>query len=149
MVHKLILVFLLIGSVVYVYFSTSYRLGRKAQDALNKGAFKEAYTLATQALEEDPYNRLAFSVQNQAKQRKNIQEFLHITQENLNTAMQILEHIPLSAQEFLTLQWMVETFNKTYRNLLLLNQPNTQEKKQLQEYAQWFKQLEDRLKEAQ
>ncbi|TLD82408.1 hypothetical protein LS70_007330 [Helicobacter sp. MIT 11-5569] len=130
-----------------VYFSTSYQLGRDAEKELEKGNFQEAHALAIQALEEDPYNRLAFAVANQAKQRLNIQNFLKQSKENQQDAFNILKDGSLSPEEFLRLEWMVEEFNRSYRGLLILNQPNEKEKEQLEQYKLWFENLNQRLNE--
>ena len=138
------LICLLVG---IVYFSTSYQLGRDAEKELEKGNFQEAHTLAMQALEEDPYNRLAFAVANQAKQRLNVQNFLKQSKENQQDAFNILKDGSLSPEEFLRLEWMVEEFNRSYRGLLILNQPNEKEKEQLEQYKLWFENLNQRLNE--
>ncbi len=134
--------------VLWVYFQESYRLGREAKAKLQAGQFEEAFILATEALQKDPYNRQAFSVQNNAKQRQNIKDFLNTTDENFKIANEILASGKITPQEFLHLSWIVEEFNRSYRNLLLLNAPNKQESKVLENYAAWFNKLDSRLKEA-
>lgn len=134
--------------VLWVYFQESYRLGREAKAKLQAGQFEEAFILATEALQKDPYNRQAFSVQNNAKQRQNIKDFLNTTEENFKIANGILAGGKITPQEFLHLSWIVEEFSRSYRNLLLLNAPNKQESEALENYASWFNKLDSRLKEA-
>ncbi|MBX7490766.1 hypothetical protein [Helicobacter turcicus] len=138
---------LLCALVGIVYFSSSYQLGREANRELEKGNFKEAHTLALEALKEDPYNRLAYGVENQSRQRLNIQKFLENSKENQENAFGILKDGSLSPEEFLRLEWMVEEFKRGYRALLILNQPNDKEKEQLERYSQWFESLSSRLEE--
>ena len=139
--------FVLCVLVGVVYFSPSYELGRESKKELERGNFQEAYTLAMQALKEDPYNRLAYSIENQSKQRLNIQKFLEDSKKNQESAFEVLRNGSLTAEEFLRLGWMVEEFQRGYRSLLILNQPNAQEKEQLEKYQQWFDVLKGRLGE--
>ena len=131
--------------VVYVYFSLSYQLGREAQREFNRGNYQSAYEFATQALEEDPYNRSAFGIANQAKQRLNIQNFLNNAKESQQEAFRILKDGSLTPEEYLRLVWMVEEFSRKMRALLILNQPNAQEDKELKQYEMWFLELKTRL----
>ena len=140
------LLFLIAG---YFYFSTSYNLSREAKREFNKGNFESSYQLATQALDIDPYNRSALSIFSQSKQRLNLQKFLQKTKHNYEQALGILKQGNLSPQEFLQLRWIVEEFERDYREVLILNNPNKAEEIQLQQYKDWFVQLQNRLKEAQ
>ncbi|MCI5969475.1 hypothetical protein [Helicobacter sp.] len=140
----IILLCVLVG---IVFFSPSYKLGREANRELERGNFKEAHSLATQALQKDPYNRLAYGVESQAKQRLNIQKFLTDSKENQESAFKVLKDGSLSPEEFLRLEWMVEEFQRSYRMLFILNQPNDWEKEQLHQYKQWFDSLKKRLEE--
>ncbi len=134
-------------AVMSVYFSDSYRLGREANEAFEGGDYEGAYQLATQAMEKDPYNRFAYGISSQAKQRLNVQKFLNATKANYTEAFELLKSGVLSPREFLQLRWMVEEFNRNYRELLILNQPTAQENEQLEQYKKWFLQLEKRLNE--
>ncbi|WP_300706587.1 MULTISPECIES: hypothetical protein [Helicobacter] len=140
------LLFLITG---YFYFSTSYNLSREAKREFNKGNFESSYQLATQALDIDPYNRSALSIFSQSKQRLNLQKFLQKTKHNYEQALEILKQSNVSPQEFLQLRWIVEEFEKDYRAVLILNNPNESEEMQLKQYKDWFLQLQNRLKEAQ
>ena len=131
--------------VVFMYFSASYQLGRDAQRELNKGNYEAAYEIATQALEEDPYNRSAFATANQAKQRLNIQNFLRSAKESQQEAFGVLKDGSITPEEYLRLGWMVEELSRNYRALLILNQPNAQEDKELKQYETWFLELKNRL----
>lgn len=130
-----------------VYFSASYQLGREAKRLFDKGNYKDAHAIAMKALEKDPYNRSAFGIANQAKQRLNIQTFLQNTKESQEIAFKILKDGSLSPEEFLRLGWMVEEFQRNYRTLFIFNQPNPDEKERLEQYRQWFENLNQRLKE--
>lgn len=133
----------------YFYFSTSYSLSREAKREFTKGNFEESYHLSKQALEADPYNRSAFGVFSQSKQRLNIQNLLKRAEQNYEEAFKILKQGSLSPQEFLQLRWLVEEFDKDYQSILMLNNPNEVEKEQLKQYQEWFLQLENRLQEVQ
>ncbi|WP_297814090.1 hypothetical protein [uncultured Helicobacter sp.] len=133
----------------YFYFSTSYHLSREAKKEFVKGNFETSYHLSAQALEADPYNRSALGIFSQAKQRLNIQNLLQKTKQNYELALEILKQGSLSPQEFLQLRWIVEEFDKDYRAVLMINNPNETEKIQLTQYQEWFLQLKNRLQEAQ
>ena len=130
-----------------VFFSPSYQLGREAEQELEKGNFKEAHTLAAQSLQKDPYNRLAYAVESQSRQRLNIQKFLEGSKKNQESAFEILKDGSLTTEEFLRLKWITEEFLRNHRTLLILNQPNHQEKEQLEQYKNWFESLKNRLEE--
>lgn len=132
----------------YFYFSPSYSLSREAKREFAKGNFEVSYQLATQALEADPYNRSAFGISSQSKQRINIQNLLQNTKQNYEQALEILKQGSLSPQEFLQLRWIVEEFDRDYHAVLMLNNPNQEEEMQLQQYQDWFLQLQNRLEEA-
>lgn len=134
--------------VGFVYFSPSYQLGREAKEELERGNFEEAHQLAIEALDKDSYNRLAYSVENQSRQRLRIQEFLKKTKQDQESAFAILKDGTVTSEEVLRLQWLVDAFQTGYRALLILNQPNMQEKQQLEQYVQWYEDLEARLKAA-
>ncbi|WDL74511.1 hypothetical protein IP360_06660 [Helicobacter winghamensis] len=140
-------IFLLCVLIGIVFFSPSYQLGREANKELENGNFKEAHTLATQSLQKDPYNRLAYGVESQSRQRLNIQKFLEDSKENQKIAFGILKDGSLTPDEFLRLQWITDEFLRNYRTLLILNQPNDREKDQLEQYKQWFESLKQRLEE--
>lgn len=132
----------------YFQFSPSYSLSRKAKEEFAKGNYQESYHLANLALEKNLYNKAAFSVVNQSKQRLNIQNFLNKTKENYKILIQILQKPKLSPQEFLQIQWIYEAFIREYQTLFFFNHPTKQEKEEIESYAQWFKQLKLKIDSA-
>ena len=57
----------------------------------------------------------------------------------------LLKDGSITPEEYLRLGWMVEEFSRNYRALLILNQPNAQEDKELKQYETWFLELKNRL----
>lgn len=132
----------------YFFFSPSYTLSRKAQKAYEQQDFQKAYEFSQQALQKDRYNKSAFQIHSQSKQRINIQNFLEKTKQNFQDALKLLQKPKLSPQEFLELQWIYDDFATHYNNLFFTNKPTEQEKKAIEEYFNWFKALKNKLLEA-
>ncbi|MDE5603654.1 MAG: hypothetical protein K2I71_07055, partial [Helicobacter sp.] len=107
---------LIITIAAYSFFSPSYTLSRKAQKAYEQQDFQKAYEFSAQALEKDLYNKSAFQIYNQAKQRINIQNFLKKTKQNFQNALILLQKSKLTPQEFLELQWIYDDFATHYNN---------------------------------
>lgn len=140
--------FIFMGIVGYFFLSPSYDLSRKAQKAYEQQDFQKAYEFSAQALEKDRYNKSAFQIHNQSKQRMNIQNFLERAKQNSQDALILLQKQKLSPQEFLELQWIYDDFAAHYNNLLFTNKPTEEEKKAIEEYFRWFEQLKNKLLEA-
>ncbi len=145
---KILLIGLIISIVGYFFLSPSYTLSRKAQKAYEQQDFQKAYEFSAQALKKDRYNKSAFQIHNQSKQRINIQNFLERAKKDFEDALTILKKSKLSPQELLELQWIYDDFLAHYNNLFFTNKPTEQEKKAIEEYFNWFKQLKNKLLEA-
>lgn len=127
------------------FFSPSYSLSSKAKKEFAKGNYEESLHLATLALEKDPYNRAAFSVSSQSKQRLNLQKFLQKTQASHQRITKLLQSPSITPQEFLEIQWLYDAFSKEYASLYFFNKPTKAEKEAIENYAQWFKQLKEKI----
>ena len=88
------------------FFSPSYTLSSQTKKEFTKGNYQESYQLATLALKEDPYNRSAFSIANQSKQRLNLQRFLQKTQDYYKKVSKLLQSPSITPQELLEIQWI-------------------------------------------
>ncbi|MDE5591783.1 MAG: hypothetical protein K2I63_02330, partial [Helicobacter sp.] len=139
-----IFLFTLIG---YFYFSPSYSLSRAAQKAYEAKDYHNAYELSSEALKKDPYNKSAFQVFSQSRQRINIQQFLQNTIKNHQRVLKILKNPTITAEEFLELQWIYDEFMEVYSNLLLYNYPTPKERQEITRYVEWFEVLKQRLME--
>ncbi|MDA3967388.1 hypothetical protein [Helicobacter sp. WB40] len=142
MTKLFVLIAVVVLAIFSVYFSDSYTLGREAQEAFDRKDYKLANTLATKALKEDPYNRAAFKIQSQSRQRLNIGNFLTKSKQNYDNANAILKKQKITMQELLELQWIYDDFERDYSTLGFLNSPTKYEKEQIESYAKWFKELE-------
>ena len=141
--------YLLLGAILLLilgyFFSPSYTLSSQAKKEFTKGNYQESYQLATLALKEDPYNRSAFSIANQSKQRLNLQRFLQKTQDYYKKVSKLLQSPSITPQELLETQWIYDAFSKEYTTLYFFNKPTPDEKEAIENYAQWFKQLKEKI----
>lgn len=146
---KNVFLYLLLGLALLLvlgyFFSPSYSLSSQAKKEFAKGNYQESYHLATLALKEDPYNRSAFSIANQSKQRLNLQKFLQKAQTYYEKISKLLQNPSLTPQEFLEIQWIYDAFSKEYASLYFFNKPTQTEKEAIENYAQWFKQLKEKI----
>ncbi|CAM2853495.1 hypothetical protein [Helicobacter burdigaliensis] len=145
MYFKAFILLLFCGLVYYFFFSPSYKLANDAKEAYTKQNYELAYTLANDALKEDLYNKKAFSISSQAKQRIQIQKFLESSENLYKNALALLNQTSLTEQEFLQLKWICEEFNAKREELTFFNNPTQEEAKNIQAYTNWFKDLESKL----
>ncbi len=142
--------FYLIGGAIVMlcvgyFFTPSYSLSSKAKKEFAKGNYQESLHLATLALEKNPYNRAAFSLVNQSRQRLNFQKFLQKTQASYEKILKLLQNPSITPQEFLEIQWLYEIFSQEYSNLYFFKNKTKTEKEEVENYAQWFKQLKEKI----
>ncbi|MCH5322232.1 MAG: hypothetical protein J1E31_01450 [Helicobacter sp.] len=136
---------LLLGIAAYFLLAPSYQLSRKAQKAFEVENYEEAYNLAKESLEKDPYNKGAFGIFSQSRQRIEIKRFLDRTKRNYEEAQEILKKSVLTPQEFLQLKWIYETFAKEIETLTFTNSPTPEEAQQIEQFKQWFNSLNAQL----
>ena len=132
----------------YFYFSTSYSLSREANRAYKDSNFKEAYALSSKALEENPYNKSAFGIKSQSKQRLEVQKFMDKTKENYKRATEIVTKGKLTPKEFLELKWIYDAFLEDLRILKFTNKPTDKENLEIKKYNEWFEHLNAQLQNA-
>ena len=132
----------------YFYFSNSYMLSREAKEAYHKKEYQKAYDLSSKSLEENPYNKSAFGIKSQSKQRLEIEKFLNKAKINYKRATQILGQGKLTPKEFLELQWICDAFLEDLRILTFTNKPTKAENTQIKEFQEWFISLQKQLQNA-
>lgn len=133
------------GLTYYFFFSPSYKLANEANKAYKEKNYELSYKLANDALKEDPYNKKAFGISSQSRQRIQIQNFLKYANALYQDTSKILNQTSLTQQEFLQLKWICEEFNSKKDGLTFLNNPTNEEAKSIQAYTKWFGDLEIKL----
>jgi RimJ/RimL family protein N-acetyltransferase len=133
---------LVIGTIIFIYFyfNNSYTLSFSAKIDLHNEKYQQAYEKAKQAYTLDHYNRMAFTVLNQASESLKWIDYIDETEGYLEKIAAISEKTYVKNDQLMRIKLMCDISNQRYQKLydsnMLQNQKLQEHAKQLNEKMQ-------------
>lgn len=112
-----VVILVLAGAYAYYVSSGSYALSLEARKLYDQGDYENAAMLARQAYDENPYNRMAFTVLTQASESKKWQNFIDMAQGYMRKTLELTAKERITAGDRNRIKLMAEVVMEDYKKL--------------------------------
>ena len=117
LIYLLLALALLGGMAIFAWTNPSYEKAFEAKWHYFMGEYDEAYRLAKEAYELDPYNRMALTVMTRTETARRYLDYIREGLEYLHRIESIADHPPIDEADKVRIKMMCEVMMERYERL--------------------------------